>query len=154
MTLAIRKTLFFSTMLLFAGCAAPPQLMDAPEECSDANPGFITVVINYWNKNQIIVPQDPQIVVPGDVIQFILRGEENVLVSTSGKDNTAGWLNASGKMKPRRPETERFLVCVPRDLFDNEDPDVTRKEYGYNVDAVRGAETWPRLDPIVIVDKM
>lgn len=154
MTLAIRKILFFSTMLLFAACAAPPAFMDAPEECLDANPGFITVVINYTNRDKIIVPQDPQIVVPGDVIQFILRGEDSVLVSTSGKDGAAGWLNGSGKIKPRRPETGRFLVCVPRDLFDDEDPEVTRKEYAYNVDAVRGSEVWPRLDPIVIVDKM
>lgn len=153
MTLAIRNTLLFSTMMLFAGCAATPAFMAAPDDCPDANPGFVTIVINYANKDKIIVPQDPQIVVPGDVIQFILRGEDNVLVSTSGKDAAAGWLNGSGKMRPRRPETERFLVCVPRDLFDD-DPDVTRKEYAYNVDAVRGSETWPRLDPIVIVDKM
>jgi hypothetical protein len=152
MTLAFRKALLFSTISLFAGCAAPQAFMNELDECSDANPGPITIVINYKNKDRIIVPQDPQIVVPGDVIQFILRGDDNVLVSTSGKDAEAGWLNGSGKKNPRQPETVRFLVCVPRDILD--DADVIPKEYKYNVDAVRGTQKWPRLDPIVIVDKM
>lgn len=152
MILAIRKTLLFSTILFLGGCAAPHAFMDELDECSDPNPGPITIVINYKNKDRIIVPQDPQIVVPGDVIQFILRGDDNVLVSTSGKDAAAGWLNGSGKKKSGRPETVRFLVCVPRDILD--DADVIPKEYKYNVDAVRGAQQWPRLDPIVIVDKL
>jgi hypothetical protein len=149
-----RVTIPIFAMLLVAGCAQSPDIMSAPDKCPDANPGFITIVINYKSKAGIIVPQDPQIVVPGDVIQFILRGEDNVLVSTSGKDSAAGWLNGSGKKNSRRPETARFLVCVPRDLFDNESPEVTEKRYAYNVDAVRGNEEWPRLDPIVIVDRM
>lgn len=154
MVLAIPKILLFSTLLLVVGCASSPALMIAPEICPDANPGYVTIVINYKDPDKIVVPQDPQIVVPGDVIQFILRGDDSVLVSTSGKDSAAGWLNGSGKKRAGRPETGRFLVCVPRDLFDDENPDVTRKEYAYNVDAVRGKKDWPRLDPIVIVDKM
>ncbi len=149
-----RMTITISTVLLVAGCAQSPDIMSAPEKCPDANPGFITIVINYKSKAGIKVPQDPQVVVPGDVIQFILRGDDNVLVSTSGKDSASGWLNGSGKKNPRRPETSRFLVCVPRDLFDGEPSEVSKKRYEYNVDAVRGSEEWPRLDPIVIVDRM
>jgi hypothetical protein len=154
MSLLHRTTIVLSTMLLIAGCAAPESLSTPPEACPDANPGFITIVINYSKASEIRVPQDPQIAVPGDVLQFILRGEDNVLVSTSGKTAADGWLNGSGKKKARRPATERFLVCVPRDILDGVPDDQIPKEYSYNVDASSNTHTWPQLDPIVIIDNM
>ena len=46
MSLLHRTTIVLSTMLLIAGCAAPESLSTPPEACPDANPGFITIVIN------------------------------------------------------------------------------------------------------------
>ena len=148
------KIFIVIAVTLFANaCGGSNKMLPPPQKCSDANPGFITIVINYRG-DKIIVPQDPQIAVPGDVLQFILRGEDSVLVATSGKNAAAGWLNGSGKKHSHRPDTDRFLVCVPRDLFDGEPDDVKRKEYSYNVDAESRAKKWPRLDPIVIIDRM
>lgn len=154
----LRSTTFIFTAVLLCACegTSPSTIPPAPpHQCPDANPGPITIKIKYGNSPQPInVPQDPQHAEEGDVLKFMLLGKAGVLVSTSGKDAAAGWLNGSGRKKDSKPGTEIFYVCVPRDLFEDDPKEVLTKKYKYNVDAIKGAETWPQLDPIVIIDRL
>lgn len=148
-------SLLFS-LALFGACAASndgPAPSAPPHSCVDANPGIITIRLDYRGQ-KIKVPQKEQRVLEGDAIQFILFGSDDVLVSTSGKTPAAGWLNGSGKKKKSKPGSYRFFVCVPTGLFHGLPDDVTELSFGYNVDASTRAQTWPQLDPIVIIDRL
>lgn len=118
-------------------------------DCPGANPGIVPITINY-QQDPINVVGPNQTVYEGDVLRFNLIGVDNVLVSTSGKTPDAGWLNASGKTKPKKAKSDRFFVCVPTDLFEGEDRDVMEKKYSYNVDAVG----FKQLDPVVPVRRL
>lgn len=98
--------------------------------------------------------KDPKIkVVPpyqtadeGDVLQFNLIGPNEIEVATSGKKPEGKWLKGSGE-KDKQGGNDKFYVCVPTDLFDDEPDSVEEKEFGYNVNADGHTE----LDPIVRV---
>jgi len=139
-------------LALVAGCGSPDKGnggMDKDHGCPGANPGVVPININYQQAD-IQVNGPNQIVYEGDVLRFNLVGPDNVLVSTSGKSAPDGWLNGSGKRKANNPASERFFVCVPTDLFEDDPDAVDEKEYYYNVDAV-GHD---RLDPVVPVRRL
>jgi len=136
--------------------------------CQAANVGLRTITITFNQPGDTIVvappnagfdelearksddPKDhnpgPRIHV-GDVLQFHIVGADQTLVSISGKEPEAGWLNGSGKTDEKTPLSQFFYVCVPRNLV----PLDTHKEFYYNVDAFKGGTAWPQLDPIVRV---
>jgi hypothetical protein len=137
---------------LLQSCAGDMGKKDHPRGCPDGNPGVVPITINYGDRHgaTIMVTGPNQDVFEGDELQFNLVGSDNILVSTSGKTPDAGWLNGSGKKKDGNPNSVRFSVCVPTDLFDGEPVDVQEKDYSYNVDA----EGRPTLDPIVPVRRL
>lgn len=138
----LQQTVLMISIALVGACAAPITTTDY--DCEGANPGIVPININY-NGTQITVAPDPQTADAGDVLRFNLVGSNNVRVSTSGKTPEAGWLNGSGKKKIGEAASNQFYVCVPTDLFDDEDEDVEEKDYEYNVNAVGK----PQLDPKV-----
>ena len=135
--------------LLLQSCAGISASPDHPHGCPGANQGAIPINIIYQREPLQVTGPD-RTVYEGDVLRFNLVGRDNVLVSTSGKTPDAGWLNASGKKKPGNSNSDRFYVCVPTDLFDEEPQDLAVKNYYYNVDAV-GFE---QLDPVVPVRRL
>lgn len=144
---AVMLVLVFSGML--QSCAGIPKGAAHPHNCPGANPGIVPIKIDY-DKYPIDVIGPNQTVYEGDVLRFNLIGNDNVLVSTSGKTPDAGWLNGSGKKKPNKANSDRFFVCVPKDLFEGEPTTVQEKNFGYNVDA----EGRPKLDPVVPVRRL
>lgn len=146
------------TLVLVAACGALLQscAVDSgkafhqhPDDCPGANPGIIPININY-ERNPINVTGPRHTVYEGDVLRFNLVGADNKRVSTFGKNAEAGWLNGSGKKKPGKANSDRFYICVPTDLFEGEPDTVTKKDFGYNVDA----EGRDRLDPVVPVRRL
>ena len=142
--ISLRHTALPVSLMLLGACVAPSTTME--HNCPGANPGIVPITINY-NGATINVAPDPQTAHEGDVLRFNLVGPIDVQVSTSGKTPADGWLNGSGKMKAGKAASEKFFVCVRKDLFDGDPSTVTEKDFGYNVDAVGKA----RLDPIVRV---
>jgi len=138
----LQQTVLMVSIALVAACAGPITTTDYV--CEGANPGIVPINIIY-NGSQITVAPDPQTADEGDVLRFNLVGPNNVRVSTSGKTPNDGWLNGSGKKKAGKAASNQFYVCVPTDLFDDEEEGVTEKDYEYNVNAVGK----PQLDPKV-----
>jgi len=135
-----------------AQAAVPPPPMEN-HGCPGANPGIKPIRIKYGGNTIEVTPPhagngDPgpaQYVRNGDVLKFILVAPppNGKLVSTSGENAEAGWLNGSGKRVENKPATHQFYICVPEDLV----PLNTHVDFKYNVDVVGK----PRLDPIVRV---
>jgi len=138
----LQQTVLMVSIAFVGACAAPITATDY--NCEGANPGIVPINIIY-STNPITVAPDPQTADEGDVLKFNLVGPNNVRVSTSGKTPDDGWLNGSGKKKVGKAASNQFYVCVPTDLFDDEEEGVTEKEYKYNVNAVGK----PQLDPRV-----
>ncbi|HSN51484.1 MAG TPA: hypothetical protein VLS87_03060 [Woeseiaceae bacterium] len=134
---------------LLQSCAGVSGQSVHPDDCPGANSGIIPININY-ERDPINVTGPRHTVYEGDVLRFNLVGADNKLVSTSGKNAEAGWLNGSGKKKSGKANSDRFYICVPTDLFEGEPDTVTKKEYLYNVDA----EGRDRLDPVVPVRRL
>jgi len=134
---------------LLQSCAGISGNSVHPHNCQDANEGAIPINIIY-QREPLEVNGPNQTVYEGDVLRFNLVGRDNVLVSLSGKEPDDGWLNASGKKKPGKANSDRFYVCVPTDLFEDEGRDVMEKDYEYNVDAVG----FDQLDPVVPVRRL
>ena len=130
-------------LIALNACAVHPP---TAHNCPGANPGVVPININY-NAPTIVVAPPKQDAKQGDVLQFNLIGANNILVSTAGKTPAAGWLNGSGKKKLRG--SDKFFICVPTDLFDGSLDTVTKKEFGYKVNAVGH----PELDPVVTVHR-
>lgn len=139
---------------ILVGCAAEETVpagktapAGPPHSCPFANPGLVTVTINYQAKNIVAAPS-PVDAIQGDVIQFIIVGANGTLVETEGATTDAAWL-LGGAVKT--PGNQRFFVCVPRDLFEQRrgrtDPQV--KDFKYNVKATGH----PTLDPVVTVSE-
>lgn len=148
-TKKLKAVMFVITFgALLQSCANDMGKKDHPHGCSSGNPA-IPITINY-QRNPIMVTGPNRDVYVGDALRFNLVGGENVLVSTSGKTPDAGWLNGSGKKKPGQPNSDRFIVCVPTDLFDGVPDSVKKKDYYYNVDA----EDRDTLDPVVPVRRL
>jgi hypothetical protein len=135
--------------VLLQSCASMSGRAVHPHNCPGANPGIVPIKIDY-GQNPIDVVGPNQTVYEGDVLRFNLVGNDEVLVSTSGKTPEAGWLNGSGKKKANKANSDRFYVCVPTDLFEGEPKSVQQKDYEYNVDAVGR----PTLDPVVPVRRL
>ena len=117
--------------------------------CPGSNPGIVPININY-QQTDIKVTGPNQDVWEGDVLRFNLVGDDNVLTSTAGKTAVDGWLNGSGKIKPNKPASTRFYICVPTDLFSGDPKSVQKRDYKYNVNAVGH----PQLDPVVPVRRV
>jgi len=151
----IQLTILLFSLTLFGACAASngrPPPSTSEHHCPGSNPGIVPININY-NGAKINVAPDPQTAHQGDVLRFNLIGNDEVLVSIYGKTPEANWLHGSGKRKDGNAASQKFFICVPTDLFDDEENGDDTKSYGYNVNASDSDNTWPELDPIVIIDQ-
>lgn len=118
-----------------------------PHSCPYANPGLVTVTINF-RANDIVVAPSTVNAAQGDVIQFIMVGSDGAFVQTEGTTADAAWL-LGGAVKT--PGNQRFFVCVPRNLIepDRARRDPQSKDFKYNVKATGH----PTLDPVVRVSE-